>query len=108
MRLMIPIFLGNHIHGEIYSIDEKMLTRLDVLEDYPTFYDREIQEIDVGAGKDKVLCWVYILKNFPENLLNLPLLSEYKDTPEKPYQERSRRVSNILAKNDLMYGMELV
>lgn len=88
--------------GEIFSIDETMLARLDILEDYPKFYDREEQEITVGSGKEK--CWVYILKNFPEKLLNnQPFLTEYKDTPEKRYQTRSQRISSILAKDDLEY-----
>lgn len=80
-----------------------MFARLDVLEDYPTFYDRRIEEIDVGEAKEKVPCWVYILKTYPDKLLSLPFLTEYKDTPEKPYQERSQRVSNILAKDDLEF-----
>jgi len=107
-RYNIPFLIdrpgtGNFVEGEIYSVDEKVFARLDILEDYPKFYDREIQDIDVGAGKEKIPCWIYILKNFPEKLLNLPHLSEYKNTEEKPYQERSQRVSNILAKDDLEY-----
>lgn len=76
-----------------------MLTRLDELEDYPQFYDRELQDINVGSEKEK--CWVYIIKSFPERMLNFPLLSEYKNTTEKAYQDRCQRVSNILAKDDL-------
>lgn len=78
-----------------------MLARLDILEDYPAFYDREVQEINAGDVKEN--CWVYILKNYPEKLLNLPMLSDYKDSVEKPYQERCQRESNILAKDDLTY-----
>ncbi|CRK99930.1 CLUMA_CG013230, isoform A [Clunio marinus] len=98
--------IGNHVVGEIYSIDEKMFARLDVLEDYPEFYDREIQDIDIEDGKEKLKCWVYLLKNFPEKLLNLPHIAEYKNSAEKRYQERCQRVSNILAKDDLEYGVE--
>lgn len=78
-----------------------MLARLDQLEDYPDFYDRQIQDIDVGSDKEK--CWVYILNNYPEKLLNLPHLIEYRDTPEKSYKERCQREKNILAKDDLEY-----
>lgn len=97
------LIVGNHIQGEVYEVDQKMFARLDVLEDYPSFYDREIQEINVGDDKDRLSCWVYVLKNFPEKLLSLPFISDYKDSPEKPYQERCQRVSNILAKDDLEY-----
>ncbi|CRK99928.1 CLUMA_CG013228, isoform A [Clunio marinus] len=93
--------LGNHVVGEIYSVDEKMFARLDVLEDYPEFYDREILDIDIGDGKEKLKCWVYFLKNFPEKLLNLPHITEYKCENEFPYQSESQNVSNILSKENL-------
>lgn len=89
------------MEGEVYSFDEKMLARLDVLEDYPAFYDRHIIDIDVGHDKDKISCWVYILKNYPEKLLSLPFITSYKDTEEKRYQESCQSVSDILAKDDL-------
>jgi gamma-glutamylaminecyclotransferase len=79
-----------------------MMARLDVLEDYPEFYDRELQEIERPTG-EKDNCWVYIIKSFPEKLLRLPFLIDYRNTTEKPYQERCQRVSNILAKDDLDY-----
>lgn len=49
-RFNIPFLLdsegvGHQIRGEIYRVDEKVLKKLDVLEDYPSFYDREIQNI---------------------------------------------------------------
>lgn len=49
-RYNIPFLLdkrgiGNHVQGEVYEIDDNMLGNLDILEDYPTFYDREIQMI---------------------------------------------------------------
>ena len=90
----------------MFSVDEKMLARLDVLEDYPEFYDREVKEIDMESGEVKENCWVYILKNYPAKLLKLPFLTDYRDTPEKAYQSRCQRVSNILAKDDLEYNQE--
>jgi gamma-glutamylaminecyclotransferase len=80
-----------------------MFARLDVLEDYPEFYDRQINEIILEENNEKVSCWVYMIKNFPEKLLSFPMLNEYKNSEEKPYQERSKRIANILAKNDLDY-----
>lgn len=54
-RYNIPFLLnkpgtGNLIHGEVYEIDEPMLTRLDVLEGYPDFYNREVQDIQTDNG----------------------------------------------------------
>lgn len=36
--------------GEIYDIDERMLSQLDILEDYPRLYDRQIQDIVTSDG----------------------------------------------------------
>lgn len=49
---------GHNINGEIYSVDEKMLSNLDVLEDYPEIYDRNIFKIN---GTDGWVCAFYYL-----------------------------------------------
>ncbi|CAO1368691.1 unnamed protein product [Diamesa tonsa] len=108
-RYNIPFLLnkpgdGNYVMGEIYEVDDQMMSKLDVLEDYPKFYDREIQKFDIGVGEGNVECWVYLLKNFPEKLLDLPHLAEYKNTTKKPYQERSQRITDVLAQDDLLYN----
>lgn len=41
------------IHAELYEIDKAMLSRLDVIEGYPNFYNRE--QIETKFGK----AWVY-------------------------------------------------
>lgn len=95
--------LGNFINGEIFEVDDKMFKVLDQLEEYPTWYDREIQEMD--ANGEKISCWVYMLKNFPENLLKLPFLTSYESTKDKQYLERSKRTS-ISAHDDLEFGID--
>lgn len=77
-----------------------MLAELDKLEDYPGWYDRQLQDFNIGMGK-KEKAWVYLMKTFPDSMLRLPLLTEYKNTPEKPYKERSLRT--ISAREDLEY-----
>lgn len=52
-RYNIPFLLdkrgtGHNIQGEIYEVDKKMFANLDVLEDYPAYYDREIQSIVIN------------------------------------------------------------
>lgn len=47
-RFNIPFLLdrpgvGHAVNGEVYEVDQKVLEKLDKLEDYPTFYDREVQ-----------------------------------------------------------------
>lgn len=49
-RYNIPFLLdkrgmGHNIRGEIYEVDEVMFGNLDILEEYPNYYDREIQKI---------------------------------------------------------------
>lgn len=45
-----------------------------------------------------------MLKNYPEKLLKLPMLTSYESTQDKPYLERSKRVS-IAARDDLEFGI---
>lgn len=49
-RFNIPFLLdrpgvGHAVLGEVYEVDQKVLEKLDKLEDYPTFYDREVQSM---------------------------------------------------------------
>uniref|UniRef100_A0A182WY00 Gamma-glutamylcyclotransferase family protein n=1 Tax=Anopheles quadriannulatus TaxID=34691 RepID=A0A182WY00_ANOQN len=78
---------GHSVVGEIYEIDDRMLGRLDVLEDYPQLYDRRPEEIRNETSSAVECCLVYLIRSFPKRLLELPLLEEYRDTPEKPYAE---------------------
>ncbi|XP_075165105.1 putative gamma-glutamylcyclotransferase CG2811 isoform X2 [Haematobia irritans] len=94
--------LGNNIQGEIYEVDEKMFGNLDILEDYPNYYDREIQKITT-ATNESVPCWLYLIRNFPAKLLEKPHLSAYHNTKEQPYRERSERDPNVKAIDDLHY-----
>lgn len=54
-RYNVPFLLNKpgiwrNIKGEIYHVDEKMLSKLDILEDYPQLYDRQIQDIETPDG----------------------------------------------------------
>ena len=48
---------NNQIHGEIYSVDDETLARLDRLEGHPSIYCREI----VHSSKGDV--WVYLIQD---------------------------------------------
>ncbi|GAB0094592.1 Troponin C-akin-1 protein [Sergentomyia squamirostris] len=109
-RYNIPFLLnkrgvGKFVRGEVYEVDETMMGKLDELEGYPEFYDREIQEMKMlDQEEEKTLpCWVYLLRSFPDHLLQYEMLSEYRDTPEHRYCERSKRDPTISAKADLVY-----
>ena len=49
-RYNIPYLLdlpgtGNNIAGEVYEVDEKMLGKLDELEDHPRYYERRLEQV---------------------------------------------------------------
>lgn len=106
-RYNIPFLLnkpgvGHHIEGEIYEVDDAMFANLDVLEEYPKYYDREHQAI-LTDQNETLECWLYLIRNYPESMLSKPLLSSYHNTSEQAYSEKSVRDPKIAAKHDLSY-----
>ena len=88
-----------NIVGEIYQVDEKMLSHLDWFEDCPQWYQR--QKISVTkvtssvseenatdndptangmkSTNDKIECWIFMLENFRDDLLEREYFSDYID-----------------------------
>lgn len=50
---------GNKIEGEVYQVDEKMRSNLDILEKYPDIYDREKQDITLPNNEFVFLTFLY-------------------------------------------------
>jgi len=91
-RYNIPYLLdkpgtGHNIYGEVYEVDEKMLGKLDELEDHPTYYERRLEKVSMMEDKQEMTCWIYILKKHKEEMLQLPMLSSYRseDDHGRPY-----------------------
>ncbi|KRF97562.1 uncharacterized protein Dwil_GK20731, isoform B [Drosophila willistoni] len=106
-RYNIPFLLdkpgqGNQIEGEIYEVDKDMFGKLDELEEYPKYYDREQQQI-LTENNETLQCWLYLLRKFPDRLLDKPHLTSYNNSSEQPYNEKSVRDPKIVAKDDLNY-----
>lgn len=79
--------IGHFIKGEIYEVDDQMLSKLDILEDYPALYDRDVRQFRCSSSNEIVDCIVYFLKFKPEKLSkNLSFLDEYKDKPGQRYR----------------------
>ncbi|KFM65303.1 Gamma-glutamylaminecyclotransferase, partial [Stegodyphus mimosarum] len=87
-RFNIPFLLyqedvGKHVIGELYQVDDSMLTELDILECHPKYYTRMIESVELITNENepsegKILkSWIYFLKNFRPELLELPHLEEY-------------------------------
>ncbi|XP_013395289.1 gamma-glutamylaminecyclotransferase-like isoform X2 [Lingula anatina] len=80
---------GQLVIGEVYDVDDEKMKELDLLEEYPKFYNRIkipvyiLKDKDDDFGNDTdVLCWVYILEKFKPHLLELPFLSNYSSKGE--------------------------
>lgn len=52
--------MGNHIKGEVYEINEKVLSNLDSLEKHPSFYVRE--QYDNGMMLNELMQMLEISK----------------------------------------------
>uniref|UniRef100_A0A1B0GBU8 Gamma-glutamylcyclotransferase family protein n=1 Tax=Glossina morsitans morsitans TaxID=37546 RepID=A0A1B0GBU8_GLOMM len=106
-RFNIPFLLdkcgrGQNVNGEVYEVDEEMLKKLDELEEYPEYYDREIQEIKMEKRDEVTKCWLYLMRNCPDHLLQKPLLNSYHSSTDFPYKPRSERDSDINIKDEMI------
>ena len=60
------VSIGKHfssIKGEIYKVDDLMLSKLDILEVYPEFYSRKVISCENDEDPDLVEAQVYLLEN---------------------------------------------
>ncbi|XP_052742835.1 putative gamma-glutamylcyclotransferase CG2811 isoform X2 [Bicyclus anynana] len=73
---------GHHVRGEVYEVDDTMLSKLDILEDHPNYYVREIDDIVIklDSHEEIVKCWVYFLKNFRPELLSKQQFENYSSS----------------------------
>lgn len=44
---LVDLLINYTFIGEVYEVDEKMMSNLDKLEDHPNYYIREIDDIDI-------------------------------------------------------------
>ncbi|XP_071040219.1 gamma-glutamylaminecyclotransferase C isoform X2 [Parasteatoda tepidariorum] len=89
-RFNIPFLLyregvGKNIVGEIFLVDQKMLSHMDAFECHPTYYTRIEVEVEVLEKENDskfnlptiVKPWVYFLMRFRPDLLTLNYLEDY-------------------------------
>lgn len=70
------------VSGEVYSVDERTLQRLDSLEGYPYHYDRMRVEVHLSLGT-VVRAWAYYVESaesIPRSAVFLPD-GYYRDSP---------------------------
>ena len=51
------------------------MTMSDILEAYPALYNRKIMKVDVQGGT--LDCWIYLMSDFREELLEEEYIEEY-------------------------------
>ncbi|CAH0599924.1 unnamed protein product [Chrysodeixis includens] len=96
---------GHLVKGEVYEVDDAMLSKLDILEDHPNYYIRELDDIttikDQSNEEVTFKCWVYFLKKFKPELLRRPMLECYSSSGAHglPYMD-SQNVSEVDDLND--------
>ena len=60
---------SDHIAGEVWTVDDDVLSTLDRIEGYPDFYDR--MQVDTSQGR----AWMYYIPDI-ENYRNTPIESD--------------------------------
>ncbi|KAL7286171.1 hypothetical protein TKK_0019540 [Trichogramma kaykai] len=107
---------GHNIFGEVYDVDSKMLKELDKLEEHPDFYIRMEEDILLAPEKDitngsnfesigeSTKAWIYLLPNFKESLLELPMLTSYSNEGSHglKYIERYLRDCSFNHRNEVL------
>lgn len=67
-----------NVCGELYEVDDKMLTYLDKVEAVPLLYNRCTTFVRLQTGSaEPVACFVYLLSDYNLNLLSLPFRHFY-------------------------------
>ncbi len=68
---------AQNVVGDLYDVDSKMLTRLDVLENLPNLYTRTLLDCVLSPGGTTVQAQVYMIHNYNKAMLTEPFLTDY-------------------------------
>jgi gamma-glutamylcyclotransferase (GGCT)/AIG2-like uncharacterized protein YtfP len=67
---------GDHVYGEVYRVDDNRVKEyLDVLEGYPDFYNRHIENFQLLNHNNSVRAWVYFVDN-PDAYSEFPFVPD--------------------------------
>lgn len=95
---------GHNVIGEVYEVDEAMLQNLDILEEHPTFYTRELEQIELCTDDVELESWIYLLKKFKPKMLEMEYFADYSSSGAHGlvYAERYQRDPFYNYKQDVM------
>lgn len=78
------MLIGNiyfqNVIGEVYEVDESMLRQLDILEEHPTFYTRELEQIVLCTDDVELESWIYLLKKFKPEMFEREHFADYSSS----------------------------
>lgn len=80
------------------------MDKLDVLEDHPDFYQRELHKVNNLDGGGDITAWIYFIKNFKSHLLQLPMYESYSNNGDHGlrYVIRYQRNPNYNHKTEIL------
>ena len=103
----MPLFFQK-VEGELYNIDDAMLSAMDKQEGHPYFYERDTvsvklthdsQDKDVSQDNITVECFVYYIKRFKQKTIELEHIACYHDSAEKRYMGPAKGELNCMEIN---------
>ncbi|XP_019868611.1 putative gamma-glutamylcyclotransferase CG2811 isoform X2 [Aethina tumida] len=69
---------GQNVMGEVYEVDDKVLAKLDILEEHPDFYVRELYDVVRSDGDNEIVkVWIYMIKKFKPDYLTHTTYENY-------------------------------
>lgn len=106
--VFLCVLIGNtyfqNVIGEVYEVDESMLKHLDILEEHPTFYTRELEQIVMCTDDVGLESWIYLLKKFKPEMLEREHFADYSSSGAHGllYAERYQRDPSYNYKQDVI------
>ncbi|CAH1988552.1 unnamed protein product [Acanthoscelides obtectus] len=73
--------MGHHVKGEVYEVDDKVLQKLDILEEHPEYYIRDPYDIKpLAPNQAETKAWIYMIRDFKPELLNQTFYESYSNS----------------------------
>ena len=98
--------VGHNVKGEVYVVDDVILSNLDILEDHPTFYVREEKTVQYLENDEikHLKVWIYFIKNFKTELLQKQMFQCYSSKGDHglEYVTRYQRHKTYNYKDDIL------
>lgn len=84
------LYLPQNVWGEVYEVDDQVLSYLDAFEGCPKFYDRILIPVTLDNGQ-QLSAFAFFFRDHKPEMLQLPFIEDYDSygSHGRPYVERS-------------------